>query len=103
MNQQYQGQPYQGQPYQPSNYSSFDNDNERPLTLKDWLITFLLLMIPFANIILPFYWAFASDVNINKKNYFRAYLIVTAIVTVLVFLLSSVWIALLASMMTSVM
>ena len=57
-----------------------ENDDYAPVvTMKDWAITFLLLCIPIANFILPFVWAFGSDVNPSKKNYFRVLLIFMAI------------------------
>lgn len=30
------------------------------MTLKDWIITWLFMLIPFANIVLPFIWAFGT-------------------------------------------
>lgn len=51
-----------------------------PMTVKQWLGTLALLMIPLANIVLVFYWAFSDTTNISKKNYFRASLILGAII-----------------------
>ncbi|HWT26980.1 MAG TPA: hypothetical protein VN131_03500, partial [Mobilitalea sp.] len=53
--------------------------NNAPMTLKDWIITLLLLCIPIANIVLMFVWAFGSNVNKSKKTYFQAALIMAAI------------------------
>lgn len=53
------------------------------MTLKDWIITYLLLLIPIANIVLMFIWAFGKDVNQSKKTYFQAQLIILAVVFVL--------------------
>lgn len=50
--------------------------NSEPMTLKDWIITYLLLMIPIANIVFIFMWAFGSNVNKSKKTFFQAYLII---------------------------
>ena len=50
-----------------------------PMTLGNWICTFLLLLIPFANIVLIFVWAFGSDVNPSKKTYFQAMLIMMLI------------------------
>lgn len=54
---------------------------EEPVTVKEWLITMLLLCIPIANIVLMFYWAFGGDAKKSKSNYFKASLIMAAIVT----------------------
>ncbi|HOA80790.1 MAG TPA: hypothetical protein PKK61_06980 [Defluviitaleaceae bacterium] len=43
--------------------------SDEVVTLKEWLLSMLLLLIPFANIILPFYWAFASGVKKANKTF----------------------------------
>lgn len=53
------------------------------MSMGDWLITVLALLIPCAGIILYFVWAFGKNGNINRRNYCRAYLIYWAITTVL--------------------
>lgn len=50
------------------------------LSVKDWVITFLILCIPFVNIIMPFVWAFGSNVPLCKQNYFKAVLLMYAII-----------------------
>jgi len=49
------------------------------MKLKDWVITFLLMLIPGVNIILPFVWAFGRNVNPSKKSYFQIVLIMMVI------------------------
>jgi len=53
------------------------------MKIGNWIVTMLLMMIPIANIILVFMWAFGSNVNPSKKAYFQAYLIFAAIGLVL--------------------
>ena len=60
-----------------------------PLKVGQYLGMFLLLCIPIANIILLFVWGFGSSVNLNKKNFARAALILAAIGLVLSFLFSA--------------
>ena len=72
--------------------------SDEVVTLKEWLLSMLLLLIPFANIILPFYWAFASGVKKSKQNFFRAQLIFRAISLGLVILSWSLIIGLLAAL-----
>ncbi|MCX7921744.1 MAG: hypothetical protein N3B21_06995 [Clostridia bacterium] len=57
--------------------------NTEPLSVGQWLITLLLLMIPIANIVLLCVWAFSGDnsINLNKRNLSRAYLILMGCVT----------------------
>ena len=53
--------------------------NTQPMSVKDWLITLLIMCIPFVNLVMVFVWAFGSNVNLSKKNYFKASLIFMAI------------------------
>ncbi|MBU3192046.1 hypothetical protein KPL51_21325 [Clostridium bowmanii] len=68
---------------------NFDNQvqnggaNSQPMTLKDWIFTYLLLLIPIANIVLMFVWAFGKDVNQSKKTYFQAMLIMSGVAIVI--------------------
>lgn len=56
------------------------SDKYEIMSVKDWVITLLLLVIPIVNIILLFVWAFSGDTNENKKNYCKAQLIMLAII-----------------------
>lgn len=57
--------------------------NNTPVTVKQWLLTLLLMAIPIVNIVLLFVWAFDSDTNPSKKNFAKAYLIFFAILLVI--------------------
>ncbi|MBR6697753.1 MAG: hypothetical protein IKL73_05735 [Lachnospiraceae bacterium] len=52
---------------------------EEPVSLKEWIITLLLLMIPVVNIVLMFVFAFNKDEKKSKSNFFKAYLIFTGV------------------------
>ncbi|MDE7223115.1 MAG: hypothetical protein K2O34_04970, partial [Acetatifactor sp.] len=68
--QQPQYQSYQGyQSYQ------YNGDMEEPMSVKEWLIVDLLMLIPCVNLILVFVWAFSSSEKKSKSNYFKANLI----------------------------
>jgi succinate dehydrogenase/fumarate reductase cytochrome b subunit len=45
------------------------------ISVKDWMITILLLVIPIVNIVMLFVWAFGGGVNSSKANYAKASLI----------------------------
>ncbi|MDO3679089.1 hypothetical protein [Paenibacillus ehimensis] len=45
------------------------------MTVKDWLITMLILIIPLVNLIMLFVWAFGGGANPNKSNYAKAALL----------------------------
>lgn len=60
------------------------------MSLGDWIITFIILMIPIVNIVMLFVWAFSSGTNPNKANFCKAYLILALIGIVVFFLFGGV-------------
>ena len=64
-------------PQQPSAYSGRGGSD--PLRVGQYIGMLLLMCVPILNIILLFMWSFGGSVNLNKKNYARAMLIVCAI------------------------
>lgn len=60
------------------------------VSVKEWLITNLIMMIPLVNIVMMLVWAFGSNTNPNKANYFKAALILFAIVMVIYLVLAVV-------------
>ena len=73
------------------------------MSTKDWVVTYLILMIPCVGFIMSIVWAFSSDGNLNRRNYCRAYLIVTAIITVIVIILYALIFAAMFAAMDSMM
>ena len=61
------------------------------VSVKEWLITNLILMIPLVNIVMMLVWAFGSNTNPNKANYFKASLILFAIVMAIYLVLAVVF------------
>ena len=63
------------------------NQIDRPqapvVSISEWLVTSLIMMIPLVNLIMMFVWAFSSNTNPNKANYFKAALILFVIYLVL--------------------
>ncbi len=53
-------------------------DNEH-VTLGEWIVTMLLMIVPFVNIVLLFIWAFGSNTKISKSNWAKATLIMMAV------------------------
>ena len=52
-----------------------DNANETPVSIGNWMLTYLLVGIPVVGLILLFIWAFGSDTPASKANWSRASLI----------------------------
>jgi succinate dehydrogenase/fumarate reductase cytochrome b subunit len=50
------------------------------ISIKDWMLTLLLMAIPLVNIIMLFVWAFGGGENPSKANYAKAALIWALIV-----------------------
>lgn len=49
------------------------------VTTREWVITYLIMIVPLVNIVMLFIWAFGSDENPNKANWAKARLIWMAI------------------------
>ena len=56
-----------------------ENNTYKPVSVGDWMLTYLLLCIPLVNIILIFVWAFGCNTPISKSNWAKALLIWTLI------------------------
>lgn len=75
--------------------------NTAPMSVGQYIGTIILFMIPLVGFILMLVWAFGSDVNLNKKNFSRAYLIMMLIGIVLAIVLSIAAGGLIASLFDS--
>lgn len=49
--------------------------DREPVTIGNWLLTYLLLMIPVVNLIMIFVWAFGKGTPESKANWAKALLI----------------------------
>ena len=78
-NQNY-NQQYGGNGYNPQQYGGMDTS---PMSMGDWVLTILAMMIPCAGIILYFVWAFGKNGNINRRNYCRAALVIELVIIIL--------------------
>ena len=63
--------------------NQIDQPQAPVVSIKEWLLTNLIVMIPLVNIVMTFVWAFGSNTNPNKANYFKAALILFVIYLVL--------------------
>ena len=57
------------------------------MSLGDWLITFVVLVIPIVGLIMVFVWGFSKTTNPNKANFCKATLILWLISAVLFMLM----------------
>lgn len=63
--------------------------NDEEVSVKEWLVSLLILLIPVVNIVMMFVWAFGSNVKKSKANFFKAQIVYALIVSVLSFILFS--------------
>ena len=87
--QSYGSQP--NQPYYPQQNIFLNAQDNTPMSVGDYIATFLLLCIPLAGFILLIVWASSTDININKKNFAKAYLILIGIIFALYMLLIALY------------
>ena len=72
----------------------------RPLSVTEWIVVFLLIGLPVIGFILVVYWSFGDNVNINKKNFSKAMLLLF-VVTILLAIIFSLFFGQLISTMDS--
>jgi hypothetical protein len=70
-------------------FMNFENQQPQApvVPTREWVITYLIMIIPLVNIIMLFVWAFGSSENPNKANWAKARLIWIAIGIALFFVL----------------
>lgn len=78
--------------YQNRNYDGL----EEPVSIGEWIITLLVMMIPCVNFIMMLIWAFSSSTKKSKSNLCKAYLIVLGIVLG-IYLLIAIFVVLFAA------
>jgi uncharacterized membrane protein YdbT with pleckstrin-like domain len=60
-----------------------DNQNYQPMTIGDWIITFIISYIPIVGLVMLFVWAFGDGTHPSKKTWAQALLIFALIGLVL--------------------
>jgi hypothetical protein len=63
------------------------SDSEyKPITIGNWLVTLILLVIPLVNIIMLIVWAASGSTHPSKKTFAQAYLVLIGIIICIGFL-----------------
>ena len=55
--------------------SEVSNNQNQPVSVGEWIITYILMCIPIVGIVMTFIWAFGEDAKLSKKNWARAVLV----------------------------
>lgn len=58
-------------------------NSEQPVSLGEWIVTYLLLCIPCVGLIMMLVWGFGGGAKPSKRNYCRAMLLISVIITIL--------------------
>ena len=58
---------------------------EQPLSIGNWILTYIILIIPLLNLIMLLIWALSSNTNKSKQNFARASFIIFFFFTALSF------------------
>ena len=58
-----------------------NNEQAPAMSVKDWIITMLITMIPLVGFVMLFVWGFSDSANPNKSNWAKASLIMVLILT----------------------
>ena len=93
-----QQQPYYQQPQQPAYNPAAVGAGAKPLSVGEYILTFIVTAIPLVGFIMLLVWAFGSDTNPNKKNFCRAMLIMMLIGIVLSIIFGGAMFAFFSSM-----
>lgn len=59
------------------------NTENKPVSVGEWIITFILVAIPVVNLVMLLVWAFGSSTHPSKKTYSQAALLVGVVAVVL--------------------
>ncbi|HIJ52945.1 MAG TPA: hypothetical protein HPP66_07285 [Planctomycetes bacterium] len=49
-----------------------ENADTRPMAVGGWMLTLLVLAIPFVNLVMYLVWALSGTGNVNRRNFCRA-------------------------------
>ena len=63
--------------------NDINNTQYQPMTIGQWILTFIVSAIPLVGIIMMIVWAASGSTNPSKKTWAQAYLILAGIALVL--------------------
>ena len=69
----------------------------QPMSIGDWIVTFIVTAIPLVGFIMLFVWAFGDGTHPSKKTWAQAYLIMMVIAIILLIIFFSVFASILGS------
>lgn len=79
----------------------FEDPNQKPMSVKEWLITLILSALPLVGIVMLFVYAFGSNENVNRQNWAKAQLLLAAIIIGLLIVFAIIFGSIFAAVMAS--
>lgn len=70
-------------PYLPARPGAYPRRPVAVVSVKDWILTFIILALPLIGLIALFIWAFGYDYSPSKRNFARAALIIMLVLLIL--------------------
>jgi hypothetical protein len=75
---------------QPQDYNrgGYNRQQSDVITVGDWMITILIMIIPLINIIMLFVWAFSGGPKVSKANWAKAsllWLLIMIVIYIIIF------------------
>lgn len=68
--------------------SELYENKDQPISLGEWIITFIITSLPIIGFIMLLVWAFGTDAKTSKKNWARAALIMAVVGAVISIILT---------------
>lgn len=66
-------------PAEPASRGSWEREHAPVLSVTDWLVVNVVLLIPVVNVIMMIIWALDNHTNPNRGNFAKSYLIILAV------------------------
>jgi heme/copper-type cytochrome/quinol oxidase subunit 2 len=77
--------------------------NQSVVSILDWILTFLIMVLPIVNIVMLFVWAFGGNAPESKANWAKARLLMCLIGVILVVFFGSIFAAAIMSALGNLM
>ncbi len=67
----------------PTGAHEIPREDTSPLSAGDYVVMFILFCLPVVNLVLALVWGFGSSVNLNRRNFAKAFLILWLVMLIL--------------------
>ena len=65
---------------------------EEPMSMGEWFVCMLIMMVPCVNIVMMFVWAFSKNEKKSKSNFYKVQLIVMGVILALYMILGLIFV-----------